>query len=158
MHIPMQVDYGVRALVDLAIHEQEGSVRMADIADRQGIPPPYLAQLLNTLSKKGVISSRRGPTGGHSLAMNPSDITMGLIMTHLGNSSSLMTCFVDIDSCIQSSRCGQRTIWRRVEAAISKVLDSTTIADLIAVHMPTNLHGLPSVDQTDFETTGTGAR
>ena len=76
MHIPMQVDYGVRALVDLAVHDGERPIRASDIAGRQHIPEPYLARVLHALRKQGLTDSQRGPLGGHSLAVDPSRIMM----------------------------------------------------------------------------------
>ena len=130
MHVPMQVDYGVRALVDLAANGGNRSIRAADIARRQGIPELYLAQVLLSLQKRGVTKSQRGPQGGHSLAMDPADITMGTVMRHLGGSQTLVGCLDDSGSCDQSPACGQRSVWREVEQAIQTVLDATSIADL----------------------------
>ena len=130
MHIPMQVDYGVRALVDLANHEGEGTVRATEIAKRQSIPEPYLAQVLHTLQKSGITKSQRGPLGGHALAMDPSEITMGMVMTHLGGPTTLVGCLDDSGRCDQSPACGQRSVWREVESAIQAVLDSKSIADI----------------------------
>jgi Rrf2 family protein len=126
----MQVDYGVRALVDLAAHRGGGSIRAADIARRQGIPELYLAQVLHSLQKRGVTRSQRGPLGGHALAMDPADITMGTVMRHLGGTQPLVGCLDDSGSCDQSPACGQRSVWREVEQAIQTVLDATSIADL----------------------------
>jgi Rrf2 family protein len=131
MHIPMQVDYGVRALVDLATHQGEGSVRAAEIAGRQGIPEPYLARVLHTLHKRGVTTSQRGPQGGHSLAKEPSQISMSMVMDYLGGPQTLVGCLDDSGTCDQSPACGQRGVWREVEEAIHSVLDRTTIADLV---------------------------
>ena len=134
MHVPMQVDYGVRALVDLSIHAQDRSVRATEIAKRQGIPEPYLARVLHMLQKGGLIESRRGPTGGHMLAISPSEITMGAVMRYLGGTQPVIGCLQDLDMCDQSPVCGQRSVWREVEMAVQKVLDGTTIADLIVRH------------------------
>jgi len=131
MHIPIQVDYGVRALVDLATHQGEGSVRAAEIAGRQGIPEPYLARLLHALHKKGITTSQRGPQGGHSLAKNPSEIRMSMVMDYLGGTQALVSCLDDTGTCDQSPACGQRGIWKEVEEAIYKVLYQTSIADLV---------------------------
>jgi len=130
MHIPMQVDYGVRALVDLAAHGGGGSVTASDIVHRQGIPEPYLAQVLHSLQKRGITRSQRGPHGGHSLAMDPAEITMGTVMRHLGGSQPLIGCLDDSGRCDQSPACGQRSVWREVERAVQSVLDATSIADL----------------------------
>ena len=61
MKIPMRVDYGVRALVELALHYGEGPIQTAEIAAKQGIPEAYLDQLMASLNKFGFVSSRRVP-------------------------------------------------------------------------------------------------
>ena len=97
MKIPMKVDYGVRALVELARHYGEGHIQTSDIASRQGIPEPYLQQLMATLQKVGFIQSRRGPQGGHSLAMKPESLDLGMIMNTLeGNGSPLYLSLIHI--------------------------------------------------------------
>ncbi|MCH8191061.1 MAG: Rrf2 family transcriptional regulator, partial [Chloroflexi bacterium] len=67
MHIPVKVDYGVRALIDLAQHEESSPIRSADIARRQFVPEAFLDRLLLTMSKAGLVISQRGPQGGHAL-------------------------------------------------------------------------------------------
>ena len=131
MRIPMKVDYGVRALVDLAgqadVHRP---VRTADIAGRQGIPEPYLDQVLTTLNKFGLITSRRGPQGGHVLARAASDITLDEVVATLDGRNPPLECIDDATECALSGCCAQRDIWRDVEDAIHAVLTTTTIADL----------------------------
>lgn len=131
MHIPMRVDYGIRALVDLGEHSDDGPVRASEVAKRQGIPEPFLARVLHTLHRHGLTESQRGPQGGHSLAMDASEITMGMVMRHLEGPLHLVTCLDDTRSCEKSFNCGQQGIWRDVEEAMSRVLDSTSIADLV---------------------------
>ena len=93
MQIPKHVDYGVRALVDLAINHKSGLARTSDIAKRQNIPEPYLAQVLHSLQRNGLTEAQRGPLGGHSLKMDPSLITMGMVMRIVIFSSFL---YIDI--------------------------------------------------------------
>ena len=131
MHIPMQVDYGIRALVDLGEHADDGPGRAAEVAKRQGIPEPFLARVLHTLHRHGLTESQRGPQGGHSLAKDASEITMGMVMRHLEGPLHLVTCLEDTSSGEKSPNCGQQGIWRDVEEAMSRVLDSTSIADLV---------------------------
>ena len=80
MKIPMKVDYGVRALVELALHHGEGHIQTSVIAYKQGIPEAYLDQLMTSLNKFDFVASRRGPQGGHSLAMDPKDIDLNMVM------------------------------------------------------------------------------
>ena len=144
MHIPMQVDYGIRALVDLATHANESPVRATEIARRQGIPETYLARVLHALHKKGVTRSQRGPLGGHFLAMDPSKIRMSMVMNYLDGPQTLVGCLNDTNKCDQSPACGQRGVWYEVEVAIQRVLESTSIADL--VERTRNITGRAKVD------------
>ena len=131
MKVPMKVDYGVRALVDLAQRYGEGSVQTVEIADRQSIPEPYLDQLLTTLSKFGFIRSRRGPQGGHVLAKAPHEISLGMVMEGLEGTAASLDCIAEPAECTLSNICAQRDVWRSVEDAVQSVLGSTTIADLV---------------------------
>ena len=131
MHIPIRVDYGVRALVDLAEHGGDGAVRSADVARRKAIPEPYLVQLLHTLRKGGLVRSQRGPQGGHALAMEPADIRLSMVMECLEGAEAVVRCLEDAASCIHVSCCAQRDVWRAVQEAIYGILDSTSIADLV---------------------------
>ena len=130
MKVPMKVDYGVRALVELAQRYGSGSVQTVEIAERQSIPEPYLDQLLATLGKFGFIRSRRGPQGGHVLAKAPHEISLGMVMAGLEGTAAPLDCIDEPAECNLSRICAQREVWRSVEDAVQSVLNSTTIADL----------------------------
>ena len=132
MHVPIRVDYGVRALLDLAQHANEGLIPASAIAKRQTIPEPYLERLLNTLSKQGIIRSHTGPQGGHALAMEPAKISLGLVMNVFGGNETLLGCLDDPSVRVQVGCCSQRDVWRSVDKAIEDILNNTTIADLVA--------------------------
>ncbi len=130
MRIPMKVDYGVRALVELALHYGEGPVQTAEIAYKQGIPEAYLDQLMTTLHKFGIVSSRRGPQGGHRLASDPSDINLAMVMRTLDGNSSPLDCLINPDDCVFSDSCAQQEVWKSVEEAIQQLLSNITLAEL----------------------------
>ena len=130
MRIPMKVDYGVRALVELAMHYGEGPVQTAEIAYRQGIPEAYLDQLMTTLHKFGFVSSRRGPQGGHRLANQPSDINLAMVMKTLDGNTSPLDCLINPDDCVFSDSCAQQEVWKSVEEAIQGLLSNITLAEL----------------------------
>ncbi len=131
MKIPMRLDYGVRALVELALHYGERRVQTADIAAKQGIPEAYLDQLMTTLHKCGFVLSRRGPQGGHRLASDPADIDLGMVMRTLDTYSSPLDCLVNPLDCVFSDYCAQREVWKSVEEAIQNLLSNITLADLV---------------------------
>ena len=130
MRIPMKVDYGVRALVELALNYGEGPVPTAVIAYKQGIPEAYLDQLMTTLHKFGLVSSRRGPQGGHRLATDPSDINLAMVMKTLDGNTSPLDCLINPDECVFSESCAQQEVWKSVEESIQELLSNITLADL----------------------------
>ena len=130
MKIPMRVDYGVRALVELALNYGEGPVQTSVIASKQGIPEAYLNQLMTTLHKCGFILSRRGPQGGHWLASDPSDINLDMVIRTLDANSSPLDCLINPLDCVFSESCAQQEVWKSVEEAIQEVLSNISLADL----------------------------
>lgn len=130
MRIPMKVDYGVRALVELAMRYGDGPVQTAAIAYRQGIPEPYLERLMSTLNKSGFVHSRRGPQGGHLLARDPKDVNLYDIMQELDGNASPLDCLTLPTDCMFADSCAQKEIWQSVEESIQQVLESTTLAFL----------------------------
>ena len=130
MKIPMRVDYGVRALLELALHYGDGPVQTAEIAAKHGIPEAYLDQLMASLNKLGFVVSRRGPRGGHSLAMPPADITLSMVMSSLDANSSPLDCLVNPLDCVLSDNCAQQEVWKSVEEAILDLLSNITLASL----------------------------
>jgi len=130
MKVPMKVDYGVRALVELALHHGNGPLQTAEIAYKQAIPEAYLDQLMTTLHKCGFVISRRGPQGGHRLAMDPQDINLHMVMTTLDGSISPLDCLIHPNDCTFSESCAQQEVWKSVEDAVHEVLRNITLSDL----------------------------
>ena len=131
MHVPIKVDYGVRALVDLAMYGSDGNLlRSFDISQRTAIPNAYLVQVLNSLKKAGFVKSTRGPNGGHQLAVDPDTIHLSSIMEVLDGTNNLVNCLDDDNFCVHSPACAQKEIWKTVEEAIHGVLFSITVSDL----------------------------
>ena len=130
MKIPMKVDYGVRALVELAQRRGEGPIQTAHIARQQSIAEAYRDQLMTSLNKFGFVQSRRGPQGGHALAMDPKDINLNMVMERLDSSNSPLDCLINPHDCVFSHTCAQQEVWQTVEATIRDVLSNITLADL----------------------------
>ncbi len=76
MRISSKGEYGLRALLDLALRYGEGPIQSHEIHQRQGIDENYLNQILILLRKAGLIESVRGPQGGHRLARPPAQISL----------------------------------------------------------------------------------
>jgi len=132
MHIPIKVDYAVRALIDIAIYSRKIPVRTRDISKRTYIPKAYLSQVLLILSKNGLIKSFRGPKGGHILAKKSSEITLELIMNSIHKKDYVVNCLSHAEEkCNYLSICAQRKVWSEIEETINTILNQTTISDLV---------------------------
>ncbi|MDR5683811.1 MAG: Rrf2 family transcriptional regulator [Armatimonadota bacterium] len=135
MRISTRAEYGIRALIDLAMFGHRGPVQTRDIGRRQGLPEPYLNQLLGTLRRAGFVVSKRGPHGGHLLARPAEAIRLDEVFLVLEGTTSPWEC-VDTDdpNCIYAPGCGLRPLWLRIKEATDQVLRSTTLADLLPEH------------------------
>ncbi len=125
----MKLDYGVRVMVDLAQHYGRGVIPASEIAGRQGIPEPYLDQIMASLRRAGFVTSKRGPQGGHTLAHPPWQVNLGEVITSLEGSSS-PRCIAQPADCERSTVCVQREVWQAVEEAAQKLLQATTLGEL----------------------------
>ena len=132
MLVSSKGEYGARALIDLALHYGQGPIQTRDIAGRQDIPELYLNQLLITLRKAGLVTSRRGPQGGHALARPPAQINMAEAIIALEGSTAPAACVDErtTDECRLAGRCTLRRVWQQVKQATDAVLQSTTLEDL----------------------------
>ena len=130
MRISMRGDYGIRAVVDLAQHYGEGPVQSGEIARRQGIPEPYLDQLLATLRKARLVASVRGPQGGHALVRHPSELTLGDVLAALEGSFAPLRCVEEESACQLAGHCAAREVWQRVQETTQSVLNSVTVEEL----------------------------
>ena len=126
--------YGLRALLDLALHRGEGSVPLKDIAWRQEISLPYLDHLITPLVAAGLVKSTRGARGGVLLLKSPADIKLSEVVQFLEGPIAPVDCVINPALCHRSAFCVTRDIWVEMKEAMSQVLDSTTLQDLVERH------------------------
>ena len=131
MLVPMKVDYGVRTLVYLAQKIRSGFVPTTDIAMAQHIPEPYLLRICSELQKSRLIESRRGPQGGHKLALAPEEISIRNVIDSVDYSLAPMDCVDEADTCRLSGACSQRELWTDVESMLLAHLAEVSINDLL---------------------------
>ena len=123
--------YITRALLDLACHCQGGMVPLKDIARRQEISLYYLEHLITPLIAAGIVRSLRGPSGGVQLAKPPHEIRLNEVIRLVEGSLVTVECVGHPGICPRSQLCITREIWVELERAMSEVLESTTLQDLI---------------------------
>lgn len=137
MKVSTRAEYGLRALIDLASHYGEGPVQSHEIASRQGLPEPYLNQLMTSLRRAGLVTSKRGPTGGHVLSRSPEAISLREAFDVLEGSSAPWWCVESDDpDCIYAAGCGLRPVWQAINQAVEHVLSEMSLADISRVRQP----------------------
>lgn len=126
MRLPVKGLYALEAVFDLAEHYGGEPVRIADIARRRRIPQKFLELILATLKQAGLVDSRRGAEGGYMLARSPASITVGDVLRAIEGASGLKRG-------VSRAEEGPFTdLWRRVDEAVTSLLDGTTFEDLVA--------------------------
>uniref|UniRef100_I2Q5G1 Rrf2 family protein, putative transcriptional regulator n=1 Tax=Desulfovibrio sp. U5L TaxID=596152 RepID=I2Q5G1_9BACT len=143
MQLTTRSRYGLRMLIDIALHGGDRPVRIQDIAKRRNISVKYLEQLIRALKKAGFIHSKRGPKGGHVLAMAPEDIRVGDVVRALEVRPELTECVGNPDVCLIASDCLTRQIWARATASLFKELDAIHVSDLLVQARKSEILGLP---------------
>ncbi len=123
--------YGTRALLELALHQEGGLVLLKDIARKQEISQRYLEHVIRPLVAGGILRSIRGAGGGIALARPPEEIKMSDVIQLLEGSIAPTDCVDDKSICPRSDVCATRDIWCEIRDAVSKVLESTSLSDLV---------------------------
>jgi Rrf2 family protein len=134
-----QVDYGLMAMQYIAEHKGDAPVGVKRIADEFGIPVELLAKVLQHLAKGGLMVAQSGPGGGYRLALPPSAVTVGQVIRVLEGPLAIVSCMANHGDCAQASRCTLRNPARKLQAAITDLLDTMTLAELTGDDVPAAL-------------------
>lgn len=123
--------YGVRLMLDLALHYGEGPILLRDIAERQEISEKYLWQLINPLKTTGLVNSLRGAHGGYVLGKPPEAISIKAILQILEGPLCLVDCVDNPALCERSLSCISRDIWGEASKNMQQTLEDTTLAAMV---------------------------
>lgn len=134
MKLSTRTRYGTRALLELALREGQAPVLLKDIAKKQSLSLSYLEHLVAPLISGGIIRSTKGPRGGVALAKSPEDINMKEITYLLEGSLSPVDCIDRTGACDRYDSCVTREVWGKMKSAMDKVLETTTLKDLVDEH------------------------
>jgi len=134
MKISTKGEYGIRAMLYIAMQGDRGPVTSHEIATQQGIPEPYLRQILALLSKDRLIQSNRGPQGGHVLGRPASEISLRNILVTLEGQTTPIDQILALPCTIGvgTEHCAIRELFLEVKSAVEKVLTSTSLQDLVS--------------------------
>ena len=125
--------YGLRALLDLAVHQEHGPVSIQSIAARQDISESYLEQIIGKLRKAGLVKSIRGAQGGYQLALEPGDISVGDVLRALEGNLDAVECngFQDDGACSGKDLCVTKYVWKKINESINETVDEIKLDQLV---------------------------
>lgn len=122
--------YAVTAMLDLALHAQEGPVPLADISQRQGISLSYLEQLFAKLRKQGLVDSARGPGGGYRLSRDANDIAVADVVTAIDEKVDATRCG-GMGNCQDGKPCLTHELWSDLSRQLYEFLESISLGQLV---------------------------
>jgi Rrf2 family protein len=132
MKITYKGDYALKALLDLAVHYDQGVFTINDVAKRIDAPVKFLEQVLLDLKKGGFVESKRGNVGGYQLSKDPSLITIGQVVRYIDGPVEPIACVgKGYSNCTDQSCCLFKGIWQKVADATSDIIDQVTFRDLV---------------------------
>jgi Rrf2 family protein len=123
--------YGIRALVELAVHSDGSPMSLKELSSGQDISKKYLENIFRMLHKNGIVRSVRGAKGGYLLGCQPAELTVLAIMDAIDGPVQLMDCINDSSVCGKTRDCFTREMWVELEEHIKEFLAGKTLKDLI---------------------------
>jgi Rrf2 family protein len=132
MKLNTKMRYGTRALLELALRTEEGAVSLSEIAVAQELSDKYLELLFASLRTAGLVRSQRGAQGGYVLAKPAEQITLREVFDVLEGREAFVPCTLDHGACQHWATRVTQEVWAEMYAASMQVLESTTLADLVA--------------------------
>lgn len=135
MKLKASVDYGVRAVLYLAI--SDGTCSSREISDEMSIPRDYLIQLALKLRNAGIIKARPGKNGGYVLARKPSEITLGQILNAFDNDLKHVRQPMKRGAKASESALAVREVHGMIMDSLDSYLDAISVEDLIRAYNDT---------------------
>ena len=130
MRISAKGEYAIKAMLDLAMHRGRTLVPIQEIAVRQAIPQRYLEQVLLALKRAGLLTSKRGSTGGYHLTQAPDEITVGAVLRAVEGGNAPFETGAHGRRNGGGSDLGE--LWSEIGEAVAGVVDRWTLGDLVA--------------------------
>jgi len=139
MNISTKGRYGLRAMVDIAVHSFGEFIPLKIIAERQDISENYLEQVFSTLRKAKLVKSARGSQGGYTLSKDASEITVGEVLRILEGDLGITGDANEVSGLNKTIKvCINTIVWEKVNEQINNAMDSVTLQDIVEKYISLN--------------------
>ena len=129
MYVTKKADYAIRCVLHLS-RDPEAVASVEEISRAMLVPKTFLAKILQSLMRAGIVSSTRGVKGGFRLAKRPKDINLLDVIEAIQGPSAPNLCAIDKRMCQLSSRCTVHPVWMKIREIVEKELKKKTFAEL----------------------------
>ena len=142
MRVSAKADYAVRAAAELAAAGNERPLKREQISQRQKIPSKFLETIMLELKHAGIVKSTRGAEGGYALARPAADISVADVIRAVdGPLANVRGERVELVEYEGNAR-ALRDVWVAVRASLRRVLETTSLQDVVEDHLPERVREL----------------
>ena len=138
MKISTKGRYGLRILIDLAMHDPGRPRMLRDIAESQQISENYISRLVIDLRRAKLVRSVRGVNGGFHLAKRPDEITLLEVLETMEGPLSVVECVRSPEKCKRQTLCPARNIWTQLNEGIRELTRNITLDDILNAYRQHN--------------------
>lgn len=125
-------EYGIRALMNMARLAPDGRfLLLRKVVGGDELPAHFVGKILQTLVREKILLSAKGRGGGFALERSPEKITLRQIVDAVDGPQRIQQCILGFSSCDDTQHCPQHDEWVEVRQHIERMLDHTTLADLV---------------------------
>ena len=139
MKLSKRGEYALRALIDFGIAYELGRplLKINELVEKERLPVKFLEQILTQLRGAGIIETKRGKTGGYSLAKPPKEISLGQVIRLIDGPLAPISCVsvtaYERCTCPDEAHCGLRMLMLDVRNAIARILDRYVLGDVVEI-------------------------
>jgi len=137
-----QCEYALQAVLYITAKGSNGYTDIKEISKKLEIPHHFLAKILQNLSKRGLLRSQKGPSGGFALDGDPDDITLYQVVEAIDGDGFLTECVLGLPVCGGTNPCPVHEQWGRLRDDIYKMLSKKTIGKMVE-----ELHSKPGIGE-----------
>lgn len=124
-------EYALRAVLHIAEHQEEGWVRVDDVAERLSVPRNYLSKILHQLGREEILVSARGPGGGFQLAVPPASLPLLRVVDVFDRMAGRSGCLLGRPRCSETNPCAAHARWKAALEPMLNFFSGTSVADLM---------------------------
>ncbi len=144
MQVSARVDYGMRALAELASRGPDGVATGEELAAQQELPTKFLEGIMTQLRRAGLVVSKRGAEGGFRLGRPAEEIALADVFRALEGPIASVRGVAPEELAYEGAAVHLREVWVATRAALRSVLENITVADLVDGDLPKETQALLS--------------